>query len=340
MGSLSPFAGMAGASKSRSAIAGASKRAGGAGRSRATTSRLSARAGLRFCTWIELTGPGIWSVCMTEPKAAYAELHCHTNFSFLDGASAPDELVGRAVELGLSGLAVTDHNGLYGVVRFAAAAQEAGLRPIIGIEIELMDAAAPDPAGVVVPGRRPRGHGTGNGRSPEIAPLPGEAPRADGLPARPRPDRARLPGYRDAVKEDLRGIGEGQRGPHLVLLARNATGYRSLCRLVSRANLAGTKSMPRFSHELLAGHAEGLAALSGCREGEIARRLRAGDRDGARAAAERYARIFASRQGGGSAAPRPDSGATASFFLEMQHHLLPDDDWLVAETELLAEAMG
>ena len=276
---------------------------------------------------------------MTEPKVAYAELHCHTNFSFLDGASAPDELVGRAVELGLSGLAVTDHNGLYGVVRFATAAQEAGIRPVIGIEIELLDASVADPTGVAVPGRRPRpraaGHATRSGHSPEIGPLPGE-----GLPSRPRPARARLPGHRDPVKEDLRGIGEGQRGPHLVLLARNAAGYRSLCRLVSRANLAGTKSMPRFSHELLAANAEGLVALSGCRDGEIARRLRAGDRQGARAAAERYARLFAGREDGGAAAPRPDSVATATFFLEMQHHLLPDDDWLVAETALLAEELG
>ena len=99
--------------------------------------------------------------------AAYAELHCHTHFSFLDGASAPDELVARAVELGLSGLAVTDHNGLYGVVRFAAAAQEAGLRPVIGVEIELADAAAPDLARVVIPGRRARrfGRGAGSGGS-------------------------------------------------------------------------------------------------------------------------------------------------------------------------------
>jgi error-prone DNA polymerase len=265
--------------------------------------------------------------------APYAELHCHTNFSFLDGASPPDELTQRAVELGLSGLAVTDHGGLYGVVRFATAAQEAGLRPILGIEIELMNAAAPDPAGVVVPPRRPRRHAPAGG-----APLPG-----DGLPARPRPDRARLPGHRDAVKEDLRGIGEGQRGPHLVLLARNATGYRSLCRLVSRANLAGTKSMPRFRQELLAEHADGLVALSGCREGEIARRLRVGDREGARAAAERYARLFGggvdgSRTRGASA--RGDGPTTAGFFLELQHHLLPDDDWLVAETALLAEEMG
>jgi DNA polymerase III alpha subunit len=291
--------------------------------------------------------------------AAYAELHCHTNFSFLDGASPPEELVERAVELGLTGLAVTDHNGLYGVVRFATAAQEAGLRPIVGIEIELMDAAVHDPAGVVVPLRRTKGP---RRHSPGSVPLTDDARRGEGLPLRPRPDRARLPDHRDAVKEDLRGVGEGQRGPHLVLLARNAAGYRSLCRLVSRANLAGTKSMPRFSHELLAEHTEGLVALSGCREGEIGRRLRAGDREGARAVAERYARLFAG--GGRGAGGRPGAGdaagseagrgalplpgdarrgegpATAGFFLELQHHLLPDDDWLVAETVRLADELG
>src|SRR5689334_5705316 len=67
----------------------------------------------------------------------YAELHCHTNFSFLDGASAPDDPVERAAELGLRGLAVTDHSGLYGAVRFITAAEAAGLHPIVGLEIEL-----------------------------------------------------------------------------------------------------------------------------------------------------------------------------------------------------------
>ena len=86
---------------------------------------------------------------------AFAELHCHTHFSFLDGASAPDELIERAVELGLSGLAITDHQGLYGVVRFATAAREAGIRPIVGLEIELADACVPDPGSIVVPARRP-----------------------------------------------------------------------------------------------------------------------------------------------------------------------------------------
>jgi DNA polymerase III alpha subunit len=293
----------------------------------------------------------------------YAELHCHTHFSFLEGASPPDELVHRAMELGLAALAVTDRNGLYGVVRFATAAQDAGLRSIIGIEIELTDAAVSDPAGIVVPARRPRsgrkqpiapgarfgeagGHapaGVAGGHAPAgvaggHAPAGGSgdfgALPAEGLPARPRPARARLPGYREAVKEDLRGVGERQRGPHLVLLARNAAGYRSLCRMVSHANLAGTKSMPRFTQALLADNTEGLIALSGCRDGEIARRLLVGDRNGALAVAEKYALLFAARTA------RRDSAATSSFFLELQHHLLPDDDWLVAETAALAAEMG
>src|SRR5439155_8377280 len=67
----------------------------------------------------------------------YAELHCHSNFSFLDGASHPEELVEEAVRLGLDALAVTDHDGLYGIVRFAEAAREVGLRTIYGSELTL-----------------------------------------------------------------------------------------------------------------------------------------------------------------------------------------------------------
>ena len=152
----------------------------------------------------------------------------------------------------------------------------------------------------------------------------------EGLPRRPRPTRARLPGHREPVKEDLRGIGERARGPHLVLLARSQVGWRSLCRLVSRANMAGTKSVPRFSQALLAEHTEGLVALSGCRDGELVRRLRTGDLAGARAVAERYATLFG----------RGDAPATSGFFIELSHHLLPDDDWLVTEAAALAESAG
>ena len=65
----------------------------------------------------------------------YAELHCHSNFSFLDGASHPEQLAEEAARLGLEALAITDHDGLYGVVRFAEAARAVGLPTVFGAEI-------------------------------------------------------------------------------------------------------------------------------------------------------------------------------------------------------------
>ncbi|MGZ4786126.1 MAG: PHP domain-containing protein, partial [Acidimicrobiales bacterium] len=103
------------------------------------------------------SGPGGGS----EP---YAELHCHTNFSFLDGASHPEELVEEAVRLGLEALAVTDHDGCYGVVRFAEAARALGLPTIFGSELTLGRTAVP--VGEADPGADPRS-GAGHGRFTE-----------------------------------------------------------------------------------------------------------------------------------------------------------------------------
>jgi error-prone DNA polymerase len=69
----------------------------------------------------------------------YAELHCHSAFSFLDGASLPDELVPTALELGYEALALTDHNSVSGSMEFAVTARALGLRPIHGAEIDLDD---------------------------------------------------------------------------------------------------------------------------------------------------------------------------------------------------------
>jgi error-prone DNA polymerase len=69
--------------------------------------------------------------------ATYGELHAHSGFSFLDGASDPEELVVEATRLGLSGLALSDHHGLYGVVRFAEAARALGLASVFGTEVTL-----------------------------------------------------------------------------------------------------------------------------------------------------------------------------------------------------------
>ena len=72
-----------------------------------------------------------------DVRVPYAELHCHSNFSFLDGASHPEELVEEAARLGLDAIAITDHDGMYGVVRFAEAAKELGVRTVFGAEPSL-----------------------------------------------------------------------------------------------------------------------------------------------------------------------------------------------------------
>jgi error-prone DNA polymerase len=107
-------------------------------------------------------------------RTSYAELHCHSNFSFLDGASHPEELVAEAARLELDAIALTDHDGFYGVVRFAEAARMLGLAPVFGSELTLAGCSSrtggphaagprtgtPDPPGthLVVLARDPEGY--------------------------------------------------------------------------------------------------------------------------------------------------------------------------------------
>ena len=97
-------------------------------------------------------------------RIPYAELHCHSNFSFLDGASHPEELVEEAARLGLDAIAITDHDGMYGVVRFAEAARELGIKTVFGAELSLGLTApqngVPDPEGehLLVLARDPEGY--------------------------------------------------------------------------------------------------------------------------------------------------------------------------------------
>ena len=69
----------------------------------------------------------------------YVELHMHSAFSFLDGASLPGDLVERGAELGYAALALTDHDGLHGAMEFAQAARGAGIQPITGAELTMAD---------------------------------------------------------------------------------------------------------------------------------------------------------------------------------------------------------
>jgi error-prone DNA polymerase len=76
----------------------------------------------------------------------YAELHCHSAYSFLDGASLPEELVAAASRLGYRSLALTDHNGVYGSMEHAQAAKALGLQAIHGAELDVTDGVAGAPA--------------------------------------------------------------------------------------------------------------------------------------------------------------------------------------------------
>ena len=160
----------------------------------------------------------------------YAELHCHTNFSFLDGASHPEELAEEAARLGLEALAVTDHDGFYGVVRFAEAARAVGLPTVFGTELTLDGPTLPplgaaDPPGehLVVLARSPQGYAR-LARAATTAQLAGQK----GVPRIGVEELAELAGGEWAVLSGCR------KGPLAAALHRDgpAAAGRALDRLV------------------------------------------------------------------------------------------------------------
>jgi error-prone DNA polymerase len=182
----------------------------------------------------------------------YAELHLHSAFSFLDGASLPGELVERAVELGYCALALTDHDGLHGAMELAQAAKSAGIQPITGAEVTLAD------------------------------------------------------------------------GSHLTLLAETPAGYANLSRLIAHAHLTSPRLEPRLELAVLREHVEGIILLTGCREGELARLVDAGQLDAARTVLRRY---------------REWCGA-GNVFVELQQNLVHGDTPRIARLAGLAEEVG
>ncbi len=165
-----------------------------------------------------------------SPQVPYAELHCHSNFSFLDGASHPEQLAEEAARLGLDALAITDHNGLYGIVRFAEAARAVDLPTVFGAEVTLTV-------------------GPGHGRVGRDEAATQRQVATGAVPDSHAPD---------------------PHGEHLLVLADGPTGYARLARALSIGHLAGEKGAPQFAFddlaETLAGH---VWVLSGCRKGAV-----------------------------------------------------------------------
>jgi DNA polymerase-3 subunit alpha len=170
---------------------------------------------------------------------SFVHLHCHSEYSLLDGANRIDDLIARARELEQPALAITDHGNLHAAWEFQEKARKAKVKPIIGMEA------------YVAPGdRRARGRNGGPGSKPYF---------------------------------------------HLVLLARDLTGYRNLVKLSSLGFIEGFYSRPRIDRELLAKYNEGIIVSSACLAGEVATHLMAEDPGAAREAASWYADVFKDR---------------------------------------------
>ena len=194
---------------------------------------------------------------------SFVHLHCHSEYSLLDGLSRIPQLVKRAKELGQPAVALTDHGVMYGAVEFFNAAVAEGIKPIIGMESYL----------------------------------------ARGKMSEKRP-------------------GEDTKPYHLLLLAKNMTGYKNLLKLASLAQLEGFYYKPRIDKDTLAAHAEGLICTTGCLAAEIPRLLTEDNQpEKARRELDWYYQVFGKE----------------NFFFELQDHSLPE---LRGLNKSLAELRG
>jgi DNA polymerase III subunit alpha len=200
----------------------------------------------------------------------FVHLHVHTEFSLLDGLSRVDDLVGRAKELDMPAVAITDHGAMFGVIDFFRACKAGGVKPIIGMEAYL-------------------------------------APRTR---------------FDKDAREDKKAF-------HLLLLARNQTGYLNLLKIASEAQLHGYYYRPRIDREFLATHADGLIATSGCLAAQIPSMIMDGRDDEAKELVGWYRDVFGAE----------------NFYFELQQHDIPElvtvNKWLVencgyADVPLLA----
>ncbi|CAN5801801.1 DNA polymerase III subunit alpha [soil metagenome] len=196
---------------------------------------------------------------------SFCHLHCHSEYSLLDGANRVGDLIRRAKELDQPSLALTDHGVMHGAWIFQEQAKKQGIKPILGMEA------------YVAPGSR-----------------------------------------RD------RGKVKGEKGYyHLVLLARDAQGYKNLTKLSSVGYTEGFYFKPRIDREVLAKHSEGLIVTSACLAGEVAQHLMEDRWDQAREAASWYAELFDGR-----------------YYLEVQGHDSQGQDELNRRIFKLGDELG
>ncbi len=184
----------------------------------------------------------------------YIELHSRSAFSFLEGASIPEELIAVCANLGMPAMALLDRDGAYGSPRFHLAAKKAGIKAHIGAEITCTAFSPRRHTSCVVAGLGP----AWTGQSPVTT-----------------------------QAGCLRG------GFRLPLLAASRAGYQNLCRLITKMKLrVGRKEGAFASSSDFIEHADGLICLTGGEEGPLAAALRQGGPQAAFEAVKRLTEIF------------------------------------------------
>jgi DNA polymerase-3 subunit alpha len=199
---------------------------------------------------------------------SFVSLHNHSDYSLLDGASQLPALVERAVALGMPALALTDHGVMYGAIELLKSCKKAGIKPIIGNEMYVINGSIADP--------------------------------------QPKKERR----Y------------------HLVLLAKNTTGYKNLVKLTSISHLQGMRGRGIFARacidkQLLKQYSEGLIAATACLGGEVPQAILQGRPDVAREVARWYQDLFGD-----------------DYYLEIQDHGGIEDRVVNLEMARIGEELG
>ena len=189
----------------------------------------------------------------------YVELHTRSAFSFLEGASVPEELTNIGAAMNMPAMALLDRNGFYGSPRFHVSAEKLGIKAHIGVEISIKDENGDVPEHSV----KERGEES-------------QEPRA----------KSHEPGEITTGADEIRPV-------YYPLLCESRTGYQNLCRLLTRTKLRVPNHAESWATlEELEEHAAGTICLTGDESGPLARALEKGGKDAGRKLLERLAAIF------------------------------------------------
>ena len=188
----------------------------------------------------------------------YIELHARSAFSFLEGSSLPEELIGVCQHFGMPGMALLDTDGVYGTPRFHLAAKKIGLKAYIGAEVTCESIQPVILSGV----RGPRREARTESKDPYLEDLD----QGRGIPRFARNDKSE---GSCTFHVDHR-FKETPRSWRLPLLIENRTGYQNLCRLITKMKLRAKKGEGAVTAQELEEHAEGLICLTGGDEGPLA----------------------------------------------------------------------